>query len=92
MKRLLTALAIAAALATSAHATVYTQVQPDKSSIEFSYSQMGVPMDGRFRKFSSQLSFDPAQPANRGRGFNHTVQSLRIVERLERRRERPREP
>jgi polyisoprenoid-binding protein YceI len=38
-------------------------VQPDKSSIEFSYSQMGVPMDGRFRRFSSQLSFDPAQPA-----------------------------
>jgi polyisoprenoid-binding protein YceI len=63
MKRLLTALALAATLATSAHATVYTQVQPDRSSIEFSYSQMGVPMDGRFRKFSSQLSFDPAQPA-----------------------------
>ena len=63
MKRLLAALVIAAALAPSAHAAVYMQVQPDKSSIEFSYSQMGVPMDGRFRKFSSQLSFDPAQPA-----------------------------
>lgn len=63
MKRLLTALLLAASLAPSAHAAVYTQVQPDKSSIEFSYSQMGVPMDGRFRKFSSQLSFDPAQPA-----------------------------
>lgn len=63
MKRLLTALVIAAALAPSARAAVYTQVLPDKSSIEFSYSQMGVPMDGRFRKFSSQLSFDPAQPA-----------------------------
>jgi polyisoprenoid-binding protein YceI len=63
MKRLLTMLVLAAALAPSAHAAVYTQVLPDKSSIEFSYSQMGVPMDGRFRKFSSQLSFDPAQPA-----------------------------
>jgi polyisoprenoid-binding protein YceI len=63
MKRLLTALVLAAALAPSAQAAVYTQVLLDKSSIEFSYSQMGVPMDGRFRKFSSQLSFDPAQPA-----------------------------
>jgi len=63
MKRLLTALALATVLAPAAHAAVFAQVLPDKSSIEFSYSQMGVPMDGRFRKFSSQLSFDPAQPA-----------------------------
>lgn len=63
MKRLLTALALATVLTPAAHAAVFTQVLPDKSSIEFSYSQMGVPMDGRFRKFSSQLSFDPAQPA-----------------------------
>ena len=63
MKRLLTALVLAAALAPSAQAAVYTQVLLDKSSIEFSYSQMGVPMDGHFRRFSSQLSFDPAQPA-----------------------------
>jgi polyisoprenoid-binding protein YceI len=63
MKRLLTALALAAILVPAARASVYTQVLPDRSSIEFSYSQMGVPMDGRFRRFSSQLSFDPAQPA-----------------------------
>ena len=63
MKRLLAALLLASSLAPSAHAALYTQVLPDRSSIEFSYSQMGVPMDGRFRKFSSQLSFDPAQPA-----------------------------
>jgi len=63
MKRLLTALVLAAALAPSAHAAMYSKVLPDQSSIEFSYSQMGVPMDGRFRKFSSELSFDPAQPA-----------------------------
>lgn len=63
MKYLVTALALAATLAPAAQAAVYTQVLPDRSSIEFSYSQMGVPMDGRFRRFSSQLSFDPAQPA-----------------------------
>jgi polyisoprenoid-binding protein YceI len=64
MKRLLAALALAASLVPAAHATVYTQVLPEKSSIEFSYSQMGVPMDGRFRRFSSELHFDPAQPAS----------------------------
>jgi dGTPase len=32
-----------------------------------------------------RAGLDPADPANRGRGFNHTVQSLRIVERLEHR-------
>jgi len=63
MKRLLPTLALAAFLAPAAHAAVFAQVLPNKSSIEFSYSQMGVTMDGRFRKFSSELSFDPAQPA-----------------------------
>jgi polyisoprenoid-binding protein YceI len=49
-------------LAPAAHAAPFTKVQADKSSIQFSYSQMGVPMDGRFRKFAGQLIFDPAQP------------------------------
>jgi polyisoprenoid-binding protein YceI len=64
MKHFLSAALLTAVLAPAAHAAVFTQVQPDKSSIAFSYSQMGVPMDGRFRKFSSQLQFDPAQPAS----------------------------
>lgn len=63
MTRLLTTLALATMLVPAAQAAVFSQVLPDRSSIEFSYSQMGVPMDGRFRRFSSQLSFDPAQPA-----------------------------
>ena len=64
MKHLFPALLLTASMVPAAHASVFTQVQPDKSSIEFSYSQMGVPMDGRLRKFASQLSFDPAQPAS----------------------------
>lgn len=63
MKRLLTTLALTAIVAPAVQAAAFTQVLPDKSSIEFSYSQMGVPMDGRFRRFSSELQFDPAQPA-----------------------------
>ena len=44
----------------AAHAIEYSQVQADKSQINFGYQQMGVSMDGTFKKFSSQLRFDPA--------------------------------
>lgn len=50
-------------LAPVAHAVEYTRVQQDKSAIAFGYQQMGVKMEGQFRKFSSQLQFDPAKPA-----------------------------
>lgn len=49
--------------ASAAGAVEYAQVLPDKSSITFIYQQMGVKMDGRFRKFSAMMSFDPANPA-----------------------------
>ena len=55
-------LAAASLLAAQAHATEYNQVQADKSTIQFSYQQMGVKMDGKFKKFTSQLAFDPAKP------------------------------
>ncbi|WP_151448281.1 YceI family protein [Lacisediminimonas profundi] len=63
MKRLTLAIAMLATLDVAA-AAEYKNVQADKSSIGFAYKQMGVAMDGRFRKFTPQLSFDPARPAN----------------------------
>lgn len=60
MKKIILALALAAAF--SAQAVEYTQVQPDKSTIAFVYKQMGVAVDGKFKKFASQLNFDPAKP------------------------------
>lgn len=61
MKRLAFAL-VFSALIPAANAVEYTQVQADKSAINFVYKQMGVAVDGKFKKFSSQLSFDPAKP------------------------------
>lgn len=58
------ALALSATLLPAAHAVEYRQVDAAKSSIVFGYQQMGVKMDGHFKTFSSQLRFDPAQPAN----------------------------
>ena len=46
-----------------AQALEYRQLQLQASSITFSYKQMGVAMDGRFKKFSAQVSLDPAQLA-----------------------------
>ena len=62
MKRLALATAFAA-LASTAQAVEYSQVQPEKSAVTFIYKQMGVAVDGKFKKFSSQLSFDPAKAA-----------------------------
>jgi len=45
----------------SASATEFNTVDADHSSLVFVYRQMGVPVDGRFRKFSAQISFDPAR-------------------------------
>ena len=63
MQRTAIALLSAFSLATAAHAVEYTQVQPDKSQITFAYQQMGVAMQGAFKKFSGQLRFDPAAPS-----------------------------
>ena len=51
------------ALAFNAHAVEYKSIDAGKSNVAFSYKQMGVSMDGKFKKFASQLNFDPAKPA-----------------------------
>jgi polyisoprenoid-binding protein YceI len=51
-------------LAFNAYAVEYKTIDAAKSNVAFRYKQMGVDMDGKFKKFSSQLSFDPAKLAN----------------------------
>jgi polyisoprenoid-binding protein YceI len=41
----------------------FKQVQANESTVTFGYRQMNVPMDGKFNKFSAQISFDPAKAA-----------------------------
>ncbi len=52
-----------AALAGSVQATVFNAVQLDKSRLDFTFKQMGVPVKGGFSRFAAQLNFDPAKPA-----------------------------
>ena len=44
------------------HGIEYSAVQADKSTIAFTSRQMGVPVQGRFPKFTSRIAFDPAKP------------------------------
>lgn len=45
-----------------AQAVEYGKVLPEKSEFRFVSKQMNVPVEGSFRKFDVQLSFDPAKP------------------------------
>lgn len=56
------ALTLAAVLSWSARAAEYRQIQADQSAITFAYQQMGVAMEGKFRRFTGQLRFDPERP------------------------------
>ena len=60
MTRLFAALALLVAV--SHHAAELSAVQLDKSSIAFVSRQMNVPVEGVFKKFSAQISIDPAKP------------------------------
>jgi polyisoprenoid-binding protein YceI len=61
-RQLFAGLALALA-ACASQAVEYKAIAADKSQITFNYKQMGVAMDGRFKKFTAQLNFDPAKPA-----------------------------
>lgn len=58
MKRLLIPLLLAA----SALAAQAATLQPEKSDLSFTFKQMGVPVDGKFKKFEAQLDFDAKKP------------------------------
>lgn len=47
--------------ALSVQAAEFSQVQADKSSLTFVSKQMGVPVEGKFRKFTTTIAFDPAK-------------------------------
>lgn len=48
--------------ALTAHAVEYTRVVPAQSQVTFQSRQMGVPVDGHFKRFRAELAFDPDRP------------------------------
>jgi polyisoprenoid-binding protein YceI len=51
-----------AALSFSGAALAQQKLIPAQSDISFVTKQMGVPLDGHFKKFDGQISFDTAKP------------------------------
>ena len=41
-------------------------LQPDKSDLSFTFKQMGVPVDGKFKKFEAQKTAIDLRQAHRG--------------------------
>ena len=74
-----TALALGALLlaaATSARAD--QKLVPAQSEIAFTSKQMGVPVDGKFRKFDAQIAFDPKKPEAAKIGFTIDLASASL--------------
>ncbi|MEK8034389.1 YceI family protein [Ideonella sp. DXS29W] len=54
--------AAAPLLLASSIAMAQQKVVPAQSEIGFTSKQMGVPVDGKFRKWDAQINFDPKKP------------------------------
>ena len=65
---LISALALLGAVATSACAQ--QKLLPAQSEIVFTSKQMGVPVEGKFKKFDAQVAFDPKKPEAAKIAFN----------------------
>lgn len=61
-KRALTASLALSTIAAFSPAHADQKLVPAQSEIVFVSKQMGVPVEGRFKKFDAQLNFDPAKP------------------------------
>ncbi|GLU30727.1 hypothetical protein Busp01_05690 [Trinickia caryophylli] len=68
-------LAAFAATALAASGAARAEVDTAKSSIVATSKQMNVPVDGKFNKFTAQVSFDPAKPTAGSAQFTIDVAS-----------------
>jgi polyisoprenoid-binding protein YceI len=68
-------LAAFAAGTLAASGAALAQVDVAKSAIVATSKQMNVPVDGKFTKFTAQVTFDPAKPASGSAKFTVDVSS-----------------
>jgi polyisoprenoid-binding protein YceI len=55
-------MALLASIAVPAEAVEYNRFRADKSRLSFVSTQMGVPVEGAFRRFDARLAVDPERP------------------------------
>jgi polyisoprenoid-binding protein YceI len=82
--RILTTLTLAAALLGAVCHPAFAQTPPAAqlvaagSEISFTTRQMGVPVDGKFNRFTAQVALDPKQPATGSVAFTIQTGSARF--------------
>jgi polyisoprenoid-binding protein YceI len=78
LPKLLLAAAALTVATTATSVMAQQKLVPAQSEIAFVSKQMGVPVDGRFKKFDAQISFDPAKPAASHMAFTVDVGSATV--------------
>ena len=69
-------LAVLSCFFLEANADAYWQIIAEKSSLSFVYRQMGVPVEGAFKRFTSQIAFDPQKPFEARARFDIDLASI----------------
>ena len=59
-----------------AHAAEFGTLLADQSTLSFVSKQMGVPVDGNFKRFKATLAFDPAKPQTGSASFDLDMASI----------------
>ncbi len=71
-------MAVALLLALPVSARAQQALVPGQSRLAFVIQQMGVPVEGQFRRFDAQLAFDPARPDTSRLGLTVDVTSATL--------------
>lgn len=78
MKTYLAIAALATVAAFASPACAQQKLDAAKSQIAFTSKQMGVPVDGQFKKFDAQIAFDPKKPEAAKIGFTIDLGSVSL--------------
>lgn len=78
LNTLLLPLAAALLTVTALPAAAQQKLLPAQSDISFVFKQMGVPVEGHFKKFDAQISFDAAKPATNKVTFTVDIASATL--------------
>lgn len=78
MKTYLAISTLALAAAAFAPPACAQQLVPAGSEIAFTSKQMGVPVDGKFRKFDAKVAFDPKKPEAANIAFTIDLASVSL--------------
>ncbi len=78
MKTYLIISTLAVALGFAAPCSAQQKLMPAQSEIAFTSKQMGVPVDGKFKKFDARVEFDPKKPETAKVAFSIDIGSATL--------------